>query len=204
MKMIAVLALLAFASVAQGQFVFSGNLNAQVQGDNNTVTGTIRLRTENSDQLFFESSLINAYDVTGVHLHLKNTTSGPLFGGPLLLALTNTTTANGQAPVSVPAAGQPLVQNGQRSTANLLTNPQLTAARAKLAELGITDNNIQNIGDVDRLLRAGVVYSDVHTLQRVSPDGLVRGFIYYLPAPAPAPSSRLPSLPQSGRRLMSA
>ena len=33
--------------------------------------GTVRVRTQNSDTLFFESSLLNAQQVTGVHLHLS-------------------------------------------------------------------------------------------------------------------------------------
>jgi hypothetical protein len=177
MKSILFLALLS-ATVVNSQFVFSGQLSARSPGDDPSASGTVRVRTE-GDTLFFESSLNNARDVTGVHLHLSPG-GGAVDGGPLILALTNTTAANGQAPVSS-NGGQPLVQNGQRTTANLLANPMLPAARAKLAELGITNNALANIGDVDRLLRAGVVYSDVHTLLRVSPNGLIRGAITTIP-----------------------
>lgn len=179
MKVIAVLALLSLVSVVNSQFVFSGQLSAQADGDDKSSSGTVRVRTQNGDTLFYESSLNNAFDVTGVHLHLSPG-NGAVNGGPLILALTNTTAANGLAPVSS-TGGQPLVQNGQRSTANLLANGMLPAVRTKLAELGITNNALVNIGDVDRLLRAGVVYSDVHTVLRVSPAGLIRGAITTIP-----------------------
>ena len=57
-------------------------------------------------------------------------------GGPLILALTNTTAANGQQPLSS-QPNQPLVQSGTRSTANLLANPMLPAVRTLLAQRGI-------------------------------------------------------------------
>lgn len=41
--------------------------------------GTVRVRTLNGDTLFFESSLNNALDVTGVHLHLSPG-GGAVFG----------------------------------------------------------------------------------------------------------------------------
>ena len=58
-------------------------------------------------------------------------------GGPLILALTNTTAANGLSPLSS-NAGQPLTQTGSRTSANLLQNAMLPAVRTLLAQRGIT------------------------------------------------------------------
>ena len=60
-----------------------------------------------------------------------------LAGGPLILALTNTSTA----PVSSTSAG-PLIQNGAKNTTELLANAMLPAVRAKLQELGITGKTV--------------------------------------------------------------
>ena len=43
--------------------------------------GFVRVRTEYSDVLYFESSLVNSIEVTGVHLHLSPG-GGSVFGEP--------------------------------------------------------------------------------------------------------------------------
>ena len=47
--------------------------------------GFVRVRTEYSDVLYFESSLVNSIEVTGVHLHLSPG-GGSVFGESLQLS----------------------------------------------------------------------------------------------------------------------
>lgn len=54
-----------------------------------------------------------------------------------MLALTNTTAANGQQPVSS-VGTEALRQEGRRSSGDLRANPQAALVQARLAELGVT------------------------------------------------------------------
>ena len=58
-------------------------------------------------------------------------------GGPLLLALTNTTAANSQEPLSSQGE-EPLVQTGQKTAQDLVNNPQRAQVTARLQALGNT------------------------------------------------------------------
>lgn len=167
------------ASAYGGQY--AGYLNAKADGDDPNANGLVTLKTSR-DSLQYNSTLFNAFNVTGVHLHLSPT-RGAVYGGPLILALTNTTTAAGSAPVS--STNGALRQNGQKTSADLAANPQLTMVRSTLASLGVNGNNVTTIGDLANLIEEGVVYSDVHTTTRVSPQGLVRGSVYELSCPFP-------------------
>lgn len=170
----------------------------------------------------------------------------------MILALTNTTTANGLSPVS--STDGLLQQNGQKTTADLAANPMLPSVRSALQDLGVSGkesftskllllqnicyirgvassrakldvstasntgeldekrslctkgkahlpgvlfagNSIQTIGDIANLIEDGLVYTDVHTTLRVSPEGLIRGVMSELTCPFPAPSP--PSPPPS-------
>ena len=74
-----------------------------------------------------------------------------------MLALTITSTSVGLQPLSA-SGNSPLVQIGNVTNTNLAANPQIATARAGIVALGINDNTLQNIGDVDRLFRAGILY----------------------------------------------
>ena len=54
-----------------------------------------------------------------------------------MLALTNTTAANNESPVSSSSTG-PLRQNGKKSAQDLANNPMRAAVAARLAALGVT------------------------------------------------------------------
>jgi hypothetical protein len=183
-KAIVIIALALCATLANAQsgqlYTFGANLSPQAQGDVQSTSGNVKVRTLNGNTLFFESSLFNAVDITAVHIHLTPG-GGAVDGGPLVLALTNTSASVGLAPLSS-SGNNALFQIGNRTNENLAANPQLTAARAKIVELGIRDNTLQNIGDIDRLLRQNLLYSDVHSTSRVSPAGVVRGQYAALPA----------------------
>ncbi|KAK9812452.1 hypothetical protein WJX73_000803 [Symbiochloris irregularis] len=95
---VAFTSLLLLSGYVSGQNYRAGYF-AGAPGDDPSTNGELLLYIS-EDNLGYRAALNNAIDVTGVHLHLQGNSSNGLFGGPLLLALTNTTVANGQAPVS--------------------------------------------------------------------------------------------------------
>lgn len=173
MKLVFAVAILACLAVGEAQFTGNADIAARVSGDIANVTGYTRIRTLGGNQLFYESALNNAVQITAVHIHLQPQ-RGVVDGGPLVLALTNTSAAAGAAPLSS-SGTQPLFQAGNVTNTNLAANPQIAAARAGIVALGINDNTLQNIGDIDRLLRLGVLYSDCHSTTRLSPNRVGSG-----------------------------
>lgn len=179
-SLLLVTATLALAGVARADEDYYARYSALAPGDSTQTYGRLKLEVDNDDEpdtVDFEVGLYNAINVTGIHLHLQGNSSNGLFGGPLFLALTNTT----QSPVSS-SSHEPLVQKGHKTSQDLVNNPQFQQVVARLdvlgldlASLGINLRQSIRVVDLQKLIDVGVIYTDVHTVTRVSPQGLTRG-----------------------------